>query len=96
LSIASTDDLKALAAGLVLHAHSDLGTVSDAIRRVAKELGLRRETLRTWVRNPECSGAKKPAQPIDLDAENKRLCVEPAETKRADDILTKAASFFAP
>lgn len=36
-----------------------------------------------------------PAQSFDLEAENKRLRAELAETKRATEIPTKAARFFA-
>ena len=39
-------------------------------------------------------GATTPARSIDLEAENKRLRAELAETKRANEILKKAATFF--
>lgn len=47
------------------------------------------------MRNYKNSGAMTPAQSIDLEAENKRLRAELAETKRANEILKKAATFFA-
>ncbi|WP_413456528.1 transposase (plasmid) [Glutamicibacter sp. FR1] len=79
----------------MIHAQADPSTANGAIRRVAKELGLSGETLRTWVRNYKNSGATTPAQSIDLDAGNKRLRAELAETKRANEILKKAATLFA-
>ncbi|KWR70222.1 transposase [Arthrobacter sp. W1] len=95
MPIKYTDELKTRAVDLVIHAQSDPSTANGAIRRVAKELGLSSETLRTWVRNYKNSGAMTPAQSIDLEAENKRLRAELAETKRANEILKKAATFFA-
>lgn len=95
MPIKYTDEIKTRAVHLVIHAQSDPSTANGAIRRVAKELGLSSETLRTWVRNYKNSGAMTPAQSIDLEAENKRLRAELAETKRANEILKKAATFFA-
>lgn len=95
MPIKYTDELKTRAVDLVIHAPADPSTANGAISRVAKELGLSSETLRTWVRNYKNSGAMTPAQSIDLEAENKRLRAELAETKRANEILKKAATFFA-
>ena len=94
MPIKYTDELKTRAVHLVIYAPADPSTANGAIRRVAKELGLSSETLRTWLRNYKNSGASTPAQSIDLEAENKRLRAELAETKRANEILKKAATFF--
>jgi len=95
LPIKYTDELKTRAIELVLHAQSNPDTSNGAITRVAKELGLSSETLRTWVRRHRTGGAALPEHSIDLEAENKRLRAELAETKRANEILKKAATFFA-
>ncbi|MBM7767902.1 transposase [Glutamicibacter nicotianae] len=95
MPIKYTDELKTRAIELVLHAQSNPDTSNGAITRVAKELGLSSETLRTWVRRHRTCGAALPEQSIDLEAENKRLRAELAETKRANEILKKAATFFA-
>jgi len=95
LPIKYTDELKTRAIELVLHARSNPDTSNGAITRVAKELGLSSETLRTWVRRHRTGGAAMPEQSIDLEAENKRLRAGLAETKRANEILKKAATFFA-
>ena len=95
MPIKYTDELKTRAIDLVLHAQSNPETSNGAITRVAKELGLSSETLRTWVRRHKTTGAALPEQSIDLEAENKRLRAELAETKRANEILRKAATFFA-
>lgn len=95
MPIKFTDELKTRAIDLVLHAQLNPETSNGAITRVAKELGLSSETLRTWVRRHKTIGSALPEQSIDLEAENKRLRAELAETKRANEILRKAATFFA-
>ncbi len=88
-------ELKARAVELVLHAQADPATATGATRRVAEELGLNSETLRSWVAQHKRSGATTPAEGVDLAAENRRLRAELAETKRANEILKKASAFFA-
>lgn len=90
-----SDELKARAVELVLHAQADPATASGAVRRIAEELGLNSETLRGWVGAHKRSGNKTPAETVDLAAENRRLRAELAETKRANEILKKASAFFA-
>ncbi|MER8026881.1 hypothetical protein SLW73_17095 [Glutamicibacter protophormiae] len=51
MPIKYTDELKTRAVDLVIHAQADPSTANGAIRRVAKELGVSSETLRTCVRN---------------------------------------------
>lgn len=90
-----TPELKQCAVELVLRAQADPATAHGAVTRIANELGLSKESLRVWVRNHKQSGADSPAESLDLEAENRRLRVELAEVKRANDILKKASAFFA-
>lgn len=90
-----TDELKARAVELVMHAQADPETASGAITRVANELGLSKETLRVWVRKHKDSGRATPTQSVDLEAENRRLRAELTEAKRANEILRRASAFFA-
>ncbi|MCT1549992.1 transposase [Brevibacterium casei] len=90
-----TDELKARAVELVIHAQADPDTANRAITRVAKELGLSKETLRVWVRKHKESGKSTPTESVDLEAENRRLRAELAEAKRANEILKRASAFFA-
>lgn len=90
-----TDELKARAVELVMHAQADPETASRAITRVANELGLSKETLRVWVRKHKDSGRATPTQSVDLEAENRRLRAELTEAKRANEILRRASAFFA-
>ncbi|WP_350269399.1 transposase [Brevibacterium sp. CBA3109] len=90
-----TDELKARAVELVMHAQADPETASRAITRVANELGLSKETLRVWVRKHKDSGRATPTESVDLEAENRRLRAELTEAKRANEILRRASAFFA-
>ncbi|WP_186372676.1 transposase, partial [Brevibacterium casei] len=51
-----TDELRARAVELVIHAQADPDTANGAITRVAKELGLSKEPLWVWVRKHKDSG----------------------------------------
>ncbi|SMY05391.1 transposase, partial [Brevibacterium antiquum CNRZ 918] len=86
-----TDELKARAVELVMHAQADPETASGAITRVANELGLSKETLRVWVRKHKDSGRATPTESVDLEAENRRLRAELTEAKRANEILRRAS-----
>ena len=90
-----TDEMKSRAVELVLHAQADPATATGAVRRVASELGMSKETLRVWVRNHKNSGKLSAAESVDLDAENRRLRAELAESKRVNEILKRASAFFA-
>ncbi|WP_404287177.1 transposase [Glutamicibacter arilaitensis] len=81
MPIKYTDSLKTRAIKLVLHAQSNSDSANGANRRVVEKLELSSETLRTWVRRHKLSGAPAPARAVDLDAENKRIRAELAETK---------------
>jgi len=90
-----TDELKARAVELVIHAQADPNTANGTIARVAKELGVSKEALRVWVRKHNDLGKATPADSVDLEAENRRLRAELAESKRANEILLRASAFFA-
>jgi transposase len=65
------------------------------IRSVAEKLGCTVEALRRWVRQAERDTGKRPGLTTDERAELKRLQREVFELKRANEILKKAAAFFA-
>jgi len=66
-----------------------------AIRSVGDKLGIRTEALRRWVRQAERDGGKRPGLTTSEREEFKRLQREVVELKRANEILKKAAAFFA-
>ena len=64
------------------------------INRVARQLGVGAESLRTWVKQAEVNDGKRPGLTADEQAELKRLRKENFELRRANDILQSAATFF--
>jgi transposase len=66
-----------------------------AIRSVGEKLGIRTESLRRWVRHAERDAGTRPGLTTTEREELKRLQREVVELKRANEILKKAAAFFA-
>lgn len=66
-----------------------------AIRSVGDKLGVRTESLRRWVRQAERDSGLRPGLTTSERDELKRLQRENVELKRANEILKKAAAFFA-
>ena len=66
-----------------------------AIRSVGEKLGIRTESLRRWVRQAERDRGERPGLTTTERDEFKRLQRENVELKRANEILKKAAAFFA-
>jgi transposase len=66
-----------------------------AIRSIAEKLGCTSEVLRRWVRQAERDRGARPGLTTDERAELKRLQREVFELKRANEMLRKAAAFFA-
>jgi len=64
------------------------------ISRVARQLGVGDESLRSWVKRAEVDAGKHPGVTSEEQAELKRLRKENFELRRANDILQAAASFF--
>jgi transposase len=90
-----TDELRERAVRLVLELRKSSGQKQGAVARVADQLGVNRETLRTCVNQAEVDSGTRPgtssvdAQRIaELERENREL-------KRANEILRAASAFFA-
>jgi transposase len=66
-----------------------------AMRSVGEKLGIRTESLRRWVRQAERDTGARPGLTTTEREELKRLQREVVELKRANEILKKAAAFFA-
>ena len=66
-----------------------------AIRSVGEKLGIRTESLRRWVRQAERDRGERPGLTTDERQRLKQLERENFELKRANEILKKAAAFFA-
>ena len=65
------------------------------IRSVSEKLGIGTEALRRWVRQAERDTGQRPGLTTTEREELKRLQRENVDLKRANEILKKAAAFFA-
>ncbi len=73
----------------------ELGTDHGTVKRVAAQLGIGVESLRSWVRQAEIDAGLRPRASSE-DAERiKALEAEVRELRRANEILRKASAFFA-
>ncbi|WP_229072206.1 transposase [Actinoplanes sp. DH11] len=89
------DELRERATRLAVEARRDPASAVGAIRRIADQLGIHPEALRTWVKKAEIDAGDRPGT-TSGDAE--RLAAlerENRELRRANQILKSAASFFA-
>lgn len=66
-----------------------------SIKRIAEQLGVHPETLRTWVRQAEVDDGGRPGLTTDQLEELKQLRKENFELRRANEILKSASAFFA-
>ena len=80
---------------MVLEHQADYESQWTAIKSIASKIGCTAETLRTWVRQSECDQGTRPGQSTSELDRLKSLERENRELKRANEILRKAAAFFA-
>jgi transposase len=89
------DELRERATRLAVEARRDPASAAGAIRRIADQLGVHPEALRTWVKQAETDAGDRPGM-TSSDAERiAALERENRELRRANQILKSAASFFA-
>ncbi|QSE86746.1 transposase (plasmid) [Rhodococcus koreensis] len=89
------EELKDRATRLTVEARRDPSARVGAIARIADQLGIHPEALRTWVRQAEVDGGDRPGSTTD-DA--KRIAAderEVRELKRDSEILKTASAYFA-
>lgn len=66
------------------------------IRRLAEQLGVHPEALRTWIRQDQADHGERFDRPTTAETEElRRLRKEVAELRRANEILKAASIFFA-
>lgn len=88
-------ELRDRAIRMALDARRDPETRTGAIKRVADQLGIHPEALRTWVRQAEIDEGDRPGT---TTADTQRLAElerEVRELRRANHILRTSAAFFA-
>jgi transposase len=88
-------ELRERATRMALEARRDPETRTGALGRIANQLGVHREALRTWVRQAEIDEGERPGTTTS-DAERiTELERENRELRRANAILKSASAFFA-
>ena len=73
----------------------EIGTEHGTIKRVADQLGIGVESLRSWVKQAEIDDGVKPGVTSEEAARIKALEQENRELKRMNEILRKASAYFA-
>lgn len=80
---------------LVLTSEHDHPSRWAATQSVAAKIGCTPETLRTWINKIEVDSGSRPGVTTDQAARTKELERENRELNRANEILRKAAAYFA-
>jgi transposase len=89
------DELRERATRLAVEARQDPQARVGAVKRIADQLGVHPEALRTWVQRAERDEGLRPGPTTAEAARVAELERENRELRRANQILKSAASFFA-
>ena len=73
----------------------ELGTDHGTIGRVAQQLGIGTESLRSWVKQAEIDDGVKPGVTSVEATRMRELEQEVRELRRANEILRRASAYFA-
>jgi transposase len=65
------------------------------IARIAQQLGIHPEALRTWIRQAEIDGGQRPGTTTEDKQRIAELEREVRELRRANEILKAASAYFA-
>lgn len=66
------------------------------LRRLAEQLNVHPEALRSWIRQAEADNGERHDRPTsDMIAENRRLAAENRELRRVNEVLRAASAYFA-
>lgn len=88
-------EVRERAVRLVLTTEQDHNSRWAAIQSIAAKIGCTPETLRSWINKIEVDAGAKPGTTSEAAERLKTLERENRELKRANEILRKAAAFFA-
>lgn len=88
-------EVRERAVRLVLTSENEHPSRWAAIKSISAKIGCTPETLRSWVNKIEVDSGVKPGITSDQAEQMKKLEQENRELKRANEILRKAAAFFA-
>jgi transposase len=87
-------ELKERAVRMVLDLRRADPADTGVVARVARQLGVGVESLRTWVKQAEIDAGQRPGLSTQEHDELVQLRKEVKELRRANEILQAAASFF--
>ncbi len=90
-----TPEMRERGLRMLSDAHPEHPNLMTGIRHVAGMLGKSPEPLRMWQRRYEVDAGRRPGLTSDVLEEDRRLKLEVAELKRANEILKSASIFFA-
>jgi transposase len=88
-------ELRERAVRMVLETIEQTGERFGVITRLARQLGVGSESLRTWVAQAEVDGGRRPGVTSEERRRIAELERENRELRRANDILKAASAFFA-
>jgi transposase len=88
-------ELRERAVRMVFEVREQSGEKTGSIARVADQLGVHREALRTWVRQSEVDAGKRPGTTASDAQRIAGLERENRELRRANEILKAASAYFA-
>jgi transposase len=88
-------EVRERAVRLVLEHEDEYTSQWAAIQSIAEKIGCSGETLRNWVRQAERDEGRRPGLSTTERQRIKELEREVRELRRANEILRKAAAFFA-
>jgi transposase len=89
------DELRERAVKMVLEIRERDGKGQGELARVARQLGVHPEALRSWVKQAEIDGGLQPGTSTDDKKRIAELEREVRELRRANDILKAASAYFA-
>ena len=88
-------ELRERAVKMVLEIQAREGQGHGEVARVARQLGIHRETLRLWVRQAQIDEGKRPGTSSEEARRIAELERENRELRRANEILKAASAYFA-
>ena len=89
------EELRERAVKMVSEIRAREGKGRGEVARVARQLGVHRETLRLWVRQAEVDGGQRPGTSSEDARRIAGLERENRELRRATEILKAASAYFA-
>ena len=88
-------ELRERAVRMVVETIEQTGTRTGVITRIARQLGIGTESLRSWVRQAEVDGGQRPGTSTQDKERIAALEREVRELRRTNEILRTASAFFA-